>query len=40
MVNPLSMLFSELLSQQQKIYLGGSNNTENKEQLSIFHLSS
>ena len=40
MANPLSMLFSELLSQQQRIYLGGSNNTENKEQLSIFYLSS
>ena len=40
MANPLSMLFSELLSQQQKIYLGGSNNAENKEQLSIFYLSS
>ena len=40
MANPLSMSFSELLSQQQKIYLGGSNNAENKEQLSIFYLSS
>ena len=40
MANPLSILYSELLSQQRTIYLGGSNNTLNKEQLSSFYLSS
>ena len=40
MANLFNMLYSELLSQQRTIYLRDSNNSQNKEQLSSFYISS